>query len=351
LSETTWSAEGTTPAAVEAALRELLKERHAEVEAFVPARVLNLVVVIDAAAREEIEGRLDRVGRYHPSRAVLVVVEEGRTAIDASASVGSDEGAAGDLVLGRERVSLTVGERHLEALDSLVDPIVVTDLATVVWAPGRHAEAVDSLTRLAQVVLVDSVSEPEPTAALERASELAERSYVVDLAWLRGTPWRERIASTFDPAPWRDELRSIRSVEVRYRPDSAAAALLLVGWLCARLGWEPVPAGDGRTASATRTSGDGDGDVELRLEPEPAQEVPGLAGISIATASGMSIALDRGPGGLSARRRAPDGAESRWTVLGASRGESGILGEGIRQALLRDPTYAPALAGARRLAA
>jgi hypothetical protein len=34
---------------------------------------------------------------------------------------------------------------------------------------------------------------------------------------------------------------------------------------------------------------------------------------------------------------------------GASRGESGILGEGIRQTLLRDPTYLPALAGAREL--
>ena len=29
--------------------------------------------------------------------------------------------------------------------------------------------------------------------------------------------------------------------------------------------------------------------------------------------------------------------------MGASRGEAGILGEGIRQALLRDPTYRPAL--------
>jgi hypothetical protein len=36
-------------------------------------------------------------------------------------------------------------------------------------------------------------------------------------------------------------------------------------------------------------------------------------------------------------------------VLGASRGEGGILGEGIRQALLRDPTYAGALACAEAL--
>ena len=38
-------------------------------------------------------------------------------------------------------------------------------------------------------------------------------------------------------------------------------------------------------------------------------------------------------------------------MLGASRGEAGILGEGIRQALLRDPTYAPALHAATELIA
>ena len=36
-------------------------------------------------------------------------------------------------------------------------------------------------------------------------------------------------------------------------------------------------------------------------------------------------------------------------MLGASRGEGGILGEGIRQALLRDPTYGLALDAAREL--
>jgi hypothetical protein len=38
-------------------------------------------------------------------------------------------------------------------------------------------------------------------------------------------------------------------------------------------------------------------------------------------------------------------------VLGASRGEAGILAEGIRQALVRDPTYRPALDAACRLVA
>jgi hypothetical protein len=90
-------------------------------------------------------------------------------------------------------------------------------------------------------------------------------------------------------------------------------------------------------------------DVTLTLEPDPNQSVPGLAGIEIGTASGVSISLDRGPGGLSARRRDPKGRELRWTILGASRGEGGILGEGIRQALLRDPAYRGALDSAEAM--
>jgi hypothetical protein len=87
-------------------------------------------------------------------------------------------------------------------------------------------------------------------------------------------------------------------------------------------------------------------EVRLRLEADERQEVPGLAGISLVTSTGMSLSLDRGPGGLSAKRTMRDGRESAYVVLGASRGETGILGEGIRQALLRDPTYGPALAAA-----
>ena len=60
-----------------------------------------------------------------------------------------------------------------------------------------------------------------------------------------------------------------------------------------------------------------------------------------------AISLDRSEGGLRSLRRARDGSEESWTVLGASRGEAGILGEGVRQALLRDPTYQPALACAK----
>ncbi len=341
--EGVWSAQDTTPSAIEAALRELLKEQHAKSEAYVPARVLNMVAVVDREWRGEIYNRLEGVGRYHASRTILCAVEARRETIDAWVTVSAvTDPRPGELALLRERVVLDIGPHHLPAIDTIVDPLVVSDLATLCWAPHGHAEAIDALLKLSQVVLIDSINEPDPGAAVSRARQLVEDAYVVDLAWLRSTPWRERIASSFDPPQWRGELGRLSSLTVRHRPDSGIAGLLFFGWLCSRLGWEPgamVQRNGGLfgRASARR------GDVELLLQPDPRQSAPGLSGITVETASGMSISLDRGPGGLSALRRTRDGKESSWTVLGASRGEAGILGEGIRQALLRDPTYGPAL--------
>jgi glucose-6-phosphate dehydrogenase assembly protein OpcA len=338
-----WSEQDTTPGAIDSAIRQLLQEQYAREGACSPARVLNLVVVVDREWRGEILNRLERVGRYHPSRLILCAVEEGRETIDATVAITTEgQAGPGELELVRERVVLDLGPRHLEQLQTIVDPLVVSDIATVTWSPHGHPEAVDALLHLSQVMLVDSVNEFDPRSAIERAMELAADSYVVDLAWLRSTPWRERVAASFDPQPWRQELGKISSVTVRHQPESGVAGLLFCGWLAARLGWEPGALISGNAALHGKAHGRRQ-DVEIKLEPDPTMSVPGLAGVEVGTASGMSIALYRGPGGLTAHRRDRKGNESSWTVLGASRGEAGILGEGIRQALLRDPAYAMAL--------
>jgi glucose-6-phosphate dehydrogenase assembly protein OpcA len=345
-----WSAENTTPSEIEAALRRLLTERHAENEAYAPARVLNLVVIVDREWRGEILNRLAQVGRYHPSRTIVLAVEEGRTTLDAWASMASDVSPQpGAIALCREQVEIEIGPRHLPHLDTVVDPILIAELTTVVWSPHGHPEAVDSLLHLAGVVLLDSVDEPDLRAALDRVGELSEQAYVVDLAWLRSTPWRERIASTFDPPAWRPSLAQISALTVRHHPASAVAALLLVGWMGSRLGWSPAPLvsanGSQRGKAHARRQ-----DVAVRLESDPTMPVPGLAGVTVETASGTAISLDRAPGGLHAVRRTPK-SSSEWTIMGASRGEGGILGEGVRQALLRDPAYRPALLAARQMVA
>src|SRR5947208_17130948 len=97
MSEEVWSEENTSPSAIEAALRELLRERHAANQALAPARVLNLVVVVDREWKGEIANRLERVGRYHASRTVLCTVEDGRETLDAVAVMSYDEPRPGSI--------------------------------------------------------------------------------------------------------------------------------------------------------------------------------------------------------------------------------------------------------------
>jgi glucose-6-phosphate dehydrogenase assembly protein OpcA len=344
-----WSEQGTTPDAIEAALRELLVESHAQREDFVPARVLNMIAFIDREWTGEIANRLRGVGRYHASRLVVLAYEPKRTRLDARVMIAADEEPApGDIALLRETVVVELGDRHLDDLLTIADPLVVTDLPTLLWSPHGHHEILAELMPLAQAVLIDSVEEPDVNEAIDWACKLSDRAYVVDLAWLRSTPWRERVAAMFDPPSMRRELGMLSNVTVRHHPASTVAAGLYVGWLSSRLSWNPAPLvyHDGAlmgTVHAPRQ------DVTLRLQVAPELLVPGLEGLTIETAAGRVLQLDRGLGGLHARFAGPREAPREWTIPGASRGETGVLGEGIRQALLRDPTYLPALRAARTM--
>jgi glucose-6-phosphate dehydrogenase assembly protein OpcA len=348
-SDAVWSAHGTTPDAIEGALRRLLVERHAESEKFVPARVLNMIAFVDREWSGEIANRLRGVGRYHASRLVVLQYEPKRQRLDARVMIAaSGDPTPGELALLRETAIVEIGDRHLDDVLTIADPLVVTDLPTVLWSPHGHHEVVSALLPLAQSVLLDSIEEPAPREALERAAALSEEVYVVDLAWLRSTPWRERVAAMFDPPGMRAELARMTSVTVSHHPDSTVAATLLLGWLGSRLGWRPGPLvahGEELVGKAHASHQD----VDLRLRVAPELQVPGLEGVTIETAGSRTVQLDRGPGGLRAHTRDREGTTREWTIPGASRGETGVLGEGIRQALLRDPTYVAALGTARMM--
>jgi glucose-6-phosphate dehydrogenase assembly protein OpcA len=346
-----WSEQGTTPDKIESALRQMLVDVHTEHSDFAPARVLNMIAFVDREWSGEIANRLRGVGRYHASRMVVLSYEAKRESLDARVLIAAeDDPAPGELALLRETVVVELGDRHLDDLLTIADPLVVTDLPTLLWSPHGHHEIVSELLPLAQAVLLDSVVEPDAREAVERAWELTDQAYVVDLAWLRSTPWRERIAALFDPPQLRQELQTLSTVTVRHHEASTAAATLMVGWLASRLQWElgPLQAnGDGLSGTATANGSP----VALSLQAAPELQVPGLAGLTVETAAGRRLSLDRGQGGLRAHSSSPGSDEREWTIPGASRGETGVLGEGIRQALLRDPTYVPALEAAREMLA
>ena len=213
---------------------------------------------------------------------------------------------------------------------------MVTDLPTLLWSPHGHDDAVDNLLGLAQVVLLDSVDEPDERDALHRSTHFAaERGvYVVDLAWLRTTPWRERVAASFDPLPLRPSSSSSRRSRSATTSGSRSAALLLAGWLASRLGW--------RTEALVSRGADLHGhararrqDVTLRLVVDPTLDVPGLAGLTVETATGRHLSLDRGPGGLRARYRNRRGDTARVD-------RPGRLARRVRDPRRGDPSSSPA---------
>lgn len=215
----------------------------------------------------------------------------------------------------------------------------------MLWAPHGFGEAVSALLPMTDVILVDSDGHDRDEVGLDDAAELLDGVYVVDLAWLRTTPWRERLAASFDPPDRQAALDELKAVCIRHHPTSTPSAALLAGWLASRLGWTPTALssrnGDGLHGALEAGQGRR---VEVELVPFD-QPAPGLAGVTVRWGD-CSLSLDRGQGGLCAREVLRGGRELQWLVLGASRGEGGILGEGVRQALLRDPTYGSALQAA-----
>jgi glucose-6-phosphate dehydrogenase assembly protein OpcA len=308
-----------------------------------------MVVIVDREWKGEIANRLERVGRYHASRTVLCAIEEGRTSLDAVASVSYETPQGGHLGVIHERIEIDLGPEHISGLQTIVDPVLEFEMPTIAWSPHGHDDAVGVLLPLIDVMLLDSDDLRDPAEAFARALELSEHVYIVDLAWLRTTPWRERLASCFDLPERLAALGHVSELEVRHQESSAASGLLLTGWLASRLHWQWSPLRDaGRGHLSGEAARDSEDEIELRLRTVT-QEVPGLAGVTVCCSRGSSLSLQRGRGGLDATERSLDGETREWKILGASRGEGGILGEGVRQALLRDPTYGPALGAAREL--
>jgi glucose-6-phosphate dehydrogenase assembly protein OpcA len=344
---TVWQQDDVDPGAVEEAMRALEHERFRRRRGALPARALNLVVVVDAAFTGEVVRRLEAVGRNAPSRTILVRVHERRARLSARVTIATvHEGTAEQSSV--EQITVDVADRHLRRLDSIVDPMVMTDVPTLLWAPHGHHVAIAALGDLGQTVLLDSGDAPDVPTGLNDAHHLIDEHAlaIVDLSWLRATPWRQRLAAHFQPVDRRSELRRISDVQVRHQPGSEAAAWLFLGWLGDRLGWVPE---HGRTRDATGE------EVGLRLSPDDVG-VQGLAGATITTRDGASFALDRGRGGLRAARTdvyssvgERSSTERHWTVLGASRGEAGVLGRALRRTLVPDDGYIGALATARRL--
>lgn len=215
--------------------------------------VLNLIV--HTSTPEEVarvERALEGLGAHHPSRAIVLLAQDDAAdeGLQAwiSARVLTAPGSPRRLRF--EQVTIAARGESARHLPTVVDPILVPELPTMLWwlreppfRSARFTQMIDIVGRL----IVDSATFSQPAAAFHELAELAVIPYgvaVSDFAWGRLRPWRELVAQFFDPPEQAASLAGIERVEITYEPHGPdgvsgfSEGILALGWLCSRLGWQ-----------------------------------------------------------------------------------------------------------------
>ncbi len=235
--------------AIRDALRAQWASESMDEHAVIRARTHNLIVYT-TAGQQAVQDTIARIAALtfeRPGRVIVVQADpEGDPALDAWVTVYC--GVRGHRQVCGEMIVLAVGgEVRREALSTVIG-LLAPDLPTFLYWMGLP-EAGDylfaALAAECDRLIVDSDALPDPSVGLRQIGSLSGVR-LGDLAWARLTPWRLLLAQLWDVFRLREALDHIRTLDVRYVADAgsrdSARALLLVGWLADRLGWEVTSA-------------------------------------------------------------------------------------------------------------
>jgi glucose-6-phosphate dehydrogenase assembly protein OpcA len=256
-----------------------LRSLRAGVDAGPRSSVLDLIIVAsDRADAELAAAAMEKLAIHHPCRSLVVIDEPGAGAsrIDATI-IELGEGTAGGAGTVHEQVFLRVHGPAADHIPSLVDSLLVPDVATYIWwtgSPPVGAARFLSALEAADVLLLDSARFERPFesfAALAKVAADWPAMAFGDFHWMRLQPWREVLAQFFNPGDRRAFLGGIDAVGVDYIAEgrgNRSAAVLLAGWLGSALGWrlKSAAAGRGGVVAANFLSPH-DHPVELALRP------------------------------------------------------------------------------------
>jgi glucose-6-phosphate dehydrogenase assembly protein OpcA len=161
-----------------------------------------------------------------------------------------------------EQTTLLATSSAARSLANILQPLLKPDLPVYLWWVGDPPDddpAFHKLVELSNRVIVDSTSFFNPEQDIHTLSLLRQdwpTCALSDLNWGRLTPWRELVIQFFDVMEYRPYLSGITSIEIEHAAapfasptrtelgdvsPNPACALLLAGWLKARLGWSLAP--------------------------------------------------------------------------------------------------------------
>jgi len=256
------------------------------------ATTLNLIAV----ARNDRDARLigetvSHLRDFLPSRTIILIIrqpndleEEVTYSVKVELreqQLGGDEGG-----LKFETITISADVREVGRLASLVSPLLMPELPTYLWWPSGDYQTSPLFHDLVEIVdrlIVDSAQLGRDLRGVTALRELVDgdagTAVTGDFTWLRLDTWRHLIAQFFDPEDVQECLESIDQVTIAYadvRSDGSSglpAALLAVGWLVSRLGWDIVDPLERQKsgvywAPLRARRGDRQRDIQVRLIPD-----------------------------------------------------------------------------------
>ncbi len=245
------------------------------------ARTLNLIVAPSPPRFDaEVDTVLAGLGAHSPSR-TLVLRRHTADRLDVQAKLDCQlPHGSGRVGVCHDQVVLSADEPRLGHAASLVAPLLLADLPTVLWLPDPGSAIPDPrLLDRAQHLLVDSGSVP---VSHRRMAGLAQHVRVHDLTWGRLEFWRAATAAAFEPLEPRRLLARTTHLELAYGEGARSASLLMAGWVAARAGWQPEPF-EGGVGVVSRADG---GHVSLSLKSDPmAAECGGIESLTFRAGS------------------------------------------------------------------
>ena len=223
--------------------------------------VLNLVICapdIESAQRASVV--LRDLSSTHIARVALLILDRSDTTASLSTwitlrcfSVISD--------LMRhcfEQMTLLATGAAIRSVANIIQPLLKPDLPVYLWwlgDPPDDDSTFNSLVELSSRVILVSTSFFNPEQDIQTLAAILQTSpncALSDLNWGRLTPWRQLLVQFFDVPDYRPYLAGIDSIEIEHAAEPLAMpmrneqgdvspnptrALLLAGWLKARLGW------------------------------------------------------------------------------------------------------------------
>jgi glucose-6-phosphate dehydrogenase assembly protein OpcA len=144
-----------------------------------------------------------------------------------------------------EYITLKGTEAALERVNPLVGSLLINELPRLLWwkgAPNLEQPLFQKLSKLCNQIIFDSSRfTADPEGNLLRLSGLIQDGVQVsDLNWRRLAAWQELTAEAFDPPERRAAVREVDQVVIDYEKGNPAQAVMFLGWLASRLGWQPV---------------------------------------------------------------------------------------------------------------